>query len=770
MKKYHFLGLGGIGMSGLARILKKKGYRVSGTDKKTSPLLESLQKEGILVGKNHLYDEEDSVHVVYSTAIEQNHPDLIYAKKRSFPISHRSEVLAELTHDTNVIAVVGTHGKTTVSALLSWVLQKGSLDPSFVIGGMFHQDFTNAHAGIGKEFIIEADESDGSFLKYLVDDAIITNIDTDHLNYWNTKENLMNGFQKFIDKTLGEIFWCCDDPFLSEMHPTGISYGFSKKADIQIQNFRQEGCITYFDLSFQNKLYENFSISLLGEHNALNASVVIGYALSKQIDIEMIREALKTFPGLYRRMQRKNPEGHFYFFDDYAHHPTAVFKTLKSVKQAFEERRLISVFQPHRYSRTRDCFVDFCHSFSYADEVWITDIDSAGEDPIAGITAKSLYEKIRHDHVRYVSRDNLAKELGEYVRPHDVVIGLGAGDITHLYDEFIPNYELKKWKIALIYGGKSEEHEISCSSKNFVQDALDPSIYEVKEFYITKNGKWKGKDFSYETLSQLQECDIAFPVLHGPNGEDGMVQGFFDTIELPYVGCDYQSSGLVMHKAWTKAVAKIRKILTSKYKVYFRNEPEIDLSEFNLNFPCWVKPARLGSSLGIMRVETLQELPKALEYCFTFDETVLVEEEIWGRQIEIGVMGNDFLHFSTPGEIQNHHQFYDYEKKYQQDLVKIPAEISKKVHTQIKNLAKIMYRACGCTGFCRIDFFLDSANKLWFNEINPIPGMTPTSCFPKMFFYDGLSHKNLVDRLIYCALHRSRKKIGKQVLFPSYAT
>lgn len=771
---YHFIGLGGIGMSAIARILLQKGHSVKGSDLRSNFVLHELEKEGAKVHIGHhaaLIGDEETI--VYSSDIREDNVEWIEAKAKKLPMLHRSDLLHELMKGKKRLLVSGTHGKTTTTALLTSVLLEAGLDPSFVVGGLIRSLNTNGKAGSGEYFVAEADESDGSFLKSHSYGSILTNLENDHLEFWGSVEKLKMAFQQFIAQT-EHLFWCADNKPLQKLNTKGTSYGFSEKADLKIHRFRQTKKGIIFDLND----FENIELSLFGAHNALNAAAVFGLCLKLGVQEEAIRKAFKEFSGTSRRLECKGEKHKVTLFDDYGHHPNEIRATIKALRDHVRERRLIVVFQPHRYTRVRDLFEEFTNSFQDADLVFMTDIYSAGEAPIPGITSASLYAKMREKwgaKVHFFPRNHLESGVASQLKPLDVVLTIGAGDITHAGEPILNLFQARapKFNVAVICGGISAENPVSHMSAKNVVKGLDPSVYDVHLFCISKSGQWrKGNDPHPETgpkmppeiLAELMKCDLCIPVLHGPGGEDGMIAAFLDTLQIPYVGCEYGSGAICMHKGWTKEIVVHHNVPIVPFIEMKKNEFDLKKNlkqiEETFSYPVWVKPVHLGSSFGVSRAANREEAIRSLELAFSFDDTILVEKEIVGRQIEFSILGNDYLQIALPGEIINHGDFVSYDKKYGATAmeIKVPAEITETEKQLGYELAKKVYRACGCKGLSRIDFFLDQEGHYWFNEINPFPGMTDTSAFPKMWEITGLNIQEVVDEMVGLALHRSRKR------------
>jgi UDP-N-acetylmuramate--alanine ligase len=442
-KRYHFIGIGGIGMSALAQILLEKGVPVSGSDTALSPVTEKLQKQGAKIYVDHSEENVDvPMVIVYNSMIQEDNPEMRAGRRRGCPILHRSDLLHDLMHKNAALLVSGTHGKTTTSSLLAHLLMESRYNPSFAVGGIIKNCDTNGGYGIGPYFVAEADESDGSFLKYNPFGAIITNIDDDHYDYWRSKKALVEGFRQFSNQVSSpeHLLWCGDDELLRSLKLKGISYGFEEDNHIKVLSFRQEGWKNLFDLQFENKLYKNIEVPLIGAHNVLNAAAVFGMGLRIHIPESRIRNAFATFQGIGRRTDFKGECDSISAYDDYAHHPTEIFATLRAIKHAIDKRRLVVAFQPHRYTRTRDCFAEFGPAFSSADRVVLTDIYAAGEKPLEGINAPMLLKKIQESSsvdICYSNRKDLSNFICSILRKDDVLVTMGAGDITKIGPEIL---------------------------------------------------------------------------------------------------------------------------------------------------------------------------------------------------------------------------------------------------------------------------------------------------------------------------------------------
>jgi UDP-N-acetylmuramate--alanine ligase len=440
--QYHFIGIGGIGMSALANILLQRGAKVTGSEIAASYVTDQLQNKGAEIFIGHSPQNiNSSAVVVYSSDIKEENPEVKQAQLYGIPFLHRSELLFQLMHGYSPLLVTGTHGKTTTSSLLTHLLVDADLDPTYAVGGIMRNLNSNGGHGNGPYFVAEADESDGSFLNYAPFGAIITNIDNDHLAYWNTLENLVAGFKKFASlvQSPQHLIWCGDDEILRSLKLKGFSYGFEEDNDLQIENFRQVGWKNIFDIFFEGIEYSEIEIPLIGGHNVLNAAAVFGLGIKINIPEDRIRKAFACFKGVNRRAELKGEYQGITVFDDYAHHPTEIFATSRALKQAIGHKRLVIVFQPHRYSRTQDCLHEFGPAFECVDILILTDIHSAREAPIAGVTNEILLAKIQEKvfNARYVPRSQLASFLAHFLQRDDVLVTMGAGDVTKVGPEVL---------------------------------------------------------------------------------------------------------------------------------------------------------------------------------------------------------------------------------------------------------------------------------------------------------------------------------------------
>jgi UDP-N-acetylmuramate--alanine ligase len=450
--KIHFVGIGGTGMSGIAEVLSNLGYTVSGSDIKGSAVTDRLQAMGVKVYFGHHADNVADVDVVVtSTAVDRANPEITTAYENRIPVIPRAEMLAELMRFRFGIAVAGTHGKTTTTSLTTMMLAEGGLDPTFVIGGRLNSAGANAKLGLGKYLVAEADESDASFLYLQPMMAVVTNIDQDHMEtYGGSYSRLKDTFIKFLHQLpfYGLAVLCSDDPGVCDILPN-ISkplktYGVNEDADVRAIDIQQDGLRTHFTvLRWGGQPPLQVTLNLPGWHNMLNALAAITIASALGVDDDAIIKSLAEFKGVGRRFQINGDldfnDGKLTLVDDYGHHPRELAATLEALRQAWPARRKVVVFQPHRYTRTRDLFEDFVEVLSSVDVLILLDIYSAGEAPIAGADGKALSRSIRVrgqvDPVFVQNREDLPAILAGIVEKDDVILTMGAGNVGQIAAE-----------------------------------------------------------------------------------------------------------------------------------------------------------------------------------------------------------------------------------------------------------------------------------------------------------------------------------------------
>ncbi|MCP4117392.1 MAG: UDP-N-acetylmuramate--L-alanine ligase [Desulfobacteraceae bacterium] len=449
-KNYHiyFVGIGGIGMSGIAELLLSLGYRVSGSDLKLSSITSRLERLGAVIYQGHNGDQIKGADVlVTSTAISADNPEVAAARENSVSIIPRAEMLAELMRIKYSIAVSGAHGKTSTTSMVASILNTAGLDPTVVVGGLLKNLGTNALHGKGEYIVAEADESDGSFLKYSPAIAAVTNIDLEHLDFYKDIEDIKDNFVKFINSVpfYGLAVLSLDNehiqailPRISVRHTT---FGLTRQADLQARDIRFEGRKGIFTVVHMGETLGEISLNLAGKHNISNALAGIAVALELRIDFAVIKEALERIEGVKRRLEIKGKENGVTVMDDYGHHPTEVKTTLNAVRESWPNKRLVVVFQPHRYTRTEALFHEFTRAFYQSDVLYILPIYAASEDPIEGVDSRALCRGVRdhgHKSVCCVEDfDECLALLADTIEEGDMVLTLGAGDVYNLGEQLL---------------------------------------------------------------------------------------------------------------------------------------------------------------------------------------------------------------------------------------------------------------------------------------------------------------------------------------------
>jgi len=448
----HFVGIGGIGMSGIAEVLLNLGYRVSGSDLRRSPITNRLESLGAKIFEGHASDNVEGAHVlVTSAAVRADNVEILEAIRRQIPVIPRAEMLSELMRLKYGIAIAGSHGKTTTTSMVATVLDRAGFDPTIVVGGLINAMGTNARLGRGDFMVVEADESDKSFLKLSPTLAVVTNIDLEHLDHYADIEDIRSCFVEFVNKVpfYGVVVICLDDPNVQVIIPQItrriVTYGLSSQAEISAAdvNILRESFGSEFTVRRHQEDLGRIHLNVPGAHNVGNALAAVAIGLDLEIDFQLIAEGLESFRGTERRFEIKGEIGEgdesILVVDDYGHHPTEILATLAAAKAS--DRRLVVLFQPHRYTRTQKLLSDFARSFYDADVVLLCDIYPASEDPIEGVTSKSLAEEVErfgHRNVHYIGGiESGADALAQYAQPGDLILTLGAGNVGRAGESYL---------------------------------------------------------------------------------------------------------------------------------------------------------------------------------------------------------------------------------------------------------------------------------------------------------------------------------------------
>ncbi|MEW6989269.1 UDP-N-acetylmuramate--L-alanine ligase [Colwelliaceae bacterium 6441] len=451
----HFVGIGGAGMGGIAEVLLNEGYKITGSDIGENQVVKRLRDLGAKIAIGHHHENINGASViVVSTAINQDNPELVQAAKLRIPVVRRAEMLAELMRFRHGVAIAGTHGKTTTTSLIASIFAQGGLDPTFVIGGLLNSAGTNARLGTSRYLIAEADESDASFLHLQPMVAVVTNIDEDHMEtYQGDFEKLKDTYIEFLHNLpfYGLAVVCLDNPVVRELLPRigrqVITYGFSDDADVVATNYQQEGDVSFFTVEREGLPDLDLSVKLPGQHNVLNALASIAVATDEGVGDDAIVNALGDFAGIGRRFEQladlHTPAGDMVLVDDYGHHPREVAATIKAMRSGWPTKRLVMIFQPHRYSRTRDLYEDFVEVLSQVDCLLLLDVYSAGETAILSADSKSLSRSIRQrgqiEPIYVGDIAQLPELLNAQLQDGDMVITQGAGNIGAISRELAIN-------------------------------------------------------------------------------------------------------------------------------------------------------------------------------------------------------------------------------------------------------------------------------------------------------------------------------------------
>ncbi|NLE65089.1 MAG: UDP-N-acetylmuramate--L-alanine ligase, partial [Elusimicrobia bacterium] len=649
IRRYHFIGVGGMGMGHLALLMLAKGYEVSGSDVKESGLTRQLRERGarISIG-HHVRNLEGAQCVVYSSAISASNPEMFEAVRLHIPILRRAELLAELVNREVGITIAGAHGKTTTSSMASLLLIKAGLKPTTAIGGIVGKGY-NASLGIGRHFVAEVDESDGSFLYFKPHFSIITNIDMEHLDHYQTWDRIKEAYLKFAQCTVpdGVLLVCGDDETLRDIALRSgrrfVTYGFGEGNDWVARDIQCDAQGSSYVCFHKGQFVGRFVLSVPGKHNALNSLAVVALAHELKIGPEFARETLEEFQGVARRFQRKGEVDGVMVVDDYAHHPTEIMATLQTAK-TIDRTRLVVVFQPHRYTRTKALMDQFAESFVLADQMILTDIYPASEKPIEGITSEALLKKIKMQHAPqtiYLKKEEIVGHLLKTLRKGDLLLVLGAGDITRISDDVVASLKERQARqellalvkgagerskdrgvIGVLMGGCSSEREVSLRSGQAVVDALVSAGCQVRPIDLTSVDP---RDVKARLVGE--KIDMAFIALHGRFGEDGGIQTVLDDLGIPYNGCGPGASRAAFNKVLSQRIFEEAGVLVPRTVVVRSHSFDVGRTvELLGGYPLVVKPACEGSSIGVVLAGDEPALKEGVAQALTFGGDVLIQE------------------------------------------------------------------------------------------------------------------------------------------------
>jgi len=446
VKKIHFVGIGGAGMSGLAEVLLNLGYEISGSDIRCTDVTKRLEKLGARVYYTHRKSNVKNVDVVvYSSAVDKNNIELLASKEKRIPVIPRIDMLAELARMKYTIAVAGTHGKTTTTLMTGYILSEAGLDPTIIIGGKIKGLNTGAKLGKGELIVAEADESDGSFLRLTPLVGIITNIDNDHLDFYGNITNLKKSFIIYTHRVAfyGCVIACIESKNVRKILPhierKVLTYGLTKDADFYAKDIILDKIPVEYKCYFRKRFLGKIKLFIPGIHNIVNSLAAIACGVFLNIDFTSIKRGLEIFAAAERRLQIKGEKDGILVIDDYGHHPTEIKATIEAIRNLWPTRRLVIIFQPHRYTRTKYLYREFAKALSKSDVVKILDIYSAGEKPIPGVTSKLIYRELKKvkPATEYVGETNKMDRIEDGLKPGDILLTLGAGDVWKVGDEFL---------------------------------------------------------------------------------------------------------------------------------------------------------------------------------------------------------------------------------------------------------------------------------------------------------------------------------------------
>ncbi|MBR5914604.1 MAG: UDP-N-acetylmuramate--L-alanine ligase [Selenomonadaceae bacterium] len=774
-KNFHFVGIGGAGMSVLAKILIESGYTISGSDRADSSTLQMLKNLGakVFVGHSAENISSDIDAIVCSSAIPADNPEVVRAAELNIPKLHRSDINAMLLNVKNGIAVAGAHGKTTTTSMIGFILYNAGIDPTIIIGGESVDLDTGAILGKGDYLVSEADESDGSFVTLKPSIAVVTNIEDDHLDHYGTVEKIREAFKTFLSniKPNGTAVLCYDNEVVrgigAELDKEVISYAIDYPAEFSATNIRADVNGVNFDVirrinvggEIGKKFLGKVQLAIHGRHNVLNALATIAVAMKIGVTFEKIVDGLRKFHGAKRRFETKARIKDIWIVDDYGHHPTEIAATLKAAHEAKPDR-IICIFQPHRYTRTKLLLNEFGSAFVDADFLILTDIYSAGEKPIEGISGESIVNAViekTNQQVLYVpEREKISEYLIELVRPGDLIITMGAGDIYKTAEDMIVTLNRRfKSHIVVVMGGPSTEAEVSRRTGKAIADALKTKNYNVETMEL--NPKTFADDI------QKKNCSIVFNAVHGLCGEDGMIQGTLDMLNIPYTGSNVLAAALTMDKVATKRVLISEGVTTPKFEVYEKHTLHASIFKLqeisaqikkNFSLPVVIKAPSQGSSIGVYIVERAEDIPQAVENAFKFGNEILVEEFIDGRELTVSILQNGNEIQALPIiEITTVTGRYDYDTKYTKGASKhiCPAELSEELTKKIQAVAVKAFKVCKCAGVGRVDVILSKDNVPYVIEINSVPGMTETSLVPDAARAAGIEFPDLCEKILLAA-------------------
>lgn len=714
--RFFMVGIGGAGMSGLARLLKSEGRSVAGTDMADSDAVAMLRNLGIEVTVGHTGEPiREGDAVILSDAIDlETSPEVARARELGCPLLRRSQALAWVLRSKKLIAVTGTHGKTTTTGMVAAALVEAGLDPTIVVGAEVPQFGAAVVEGKGDWAVVEACEAYESYLDLHPEIAVVTNLELDHIDYHETWEKLLDSMRTFLGQA-GEQAIISDDPGAKQA-AEGLGIG------VAVQDSEDwPGDLRH----------------MAGDHFRVDAALALAAAKAAGADEPAAVRGIEGFSGAERRMQVIH-DGDVLVVDDYAHHPTEITATIDALRELHPGRRMVVAFQPHLYSRTAELIPEFAEALSAADFVFLTDIYPAREAPMPGISSLRIAEALTVPF-RYVpSRHLLPREVNSWAKEGDLVVGMGAGSIGEFARAFVAERTADRETVAVLCGGDNAEREVSRVSGHAIAAAVrelgrEPLLIDPHD--LLQSGK------ALEKLTGPQRPKCAVLALHGPNAEDGIGQAVCEVMHLPYCGSRVASSALAMDKEASKRVLAAEGIPVPRGV-----EVRAADAAVGVPLPVVVKPNRHGSTVGLTFVRQAEELEPAIRLALQYDESCLVEEMVEGVEISVPVMGDRAL---PAVEIVPASGSYDFASKYVPGATEeiCPARITDDQQEEAARLALASHQALGCEGITRADMIV-LPDRIVVLEINTIPGMTPTSLVPRSAEAAGMTFTDVVRYLI----------------------
>ncbi len=713
-RRFFLVGIGGAGLSGVARMLRHRGHAVAGTDSTASPITKLLEDLGIEVFIGHTGDPvRDGDALILSDAIDlEESPEVQRARELGVPLFRRSQALGWLLQDRRVIAVTGTHGKTTTTGMIAAGLRTAGMDPLIVVGAEVPEFGSAVVEGEGEWAVIEACEAYNSFSDLDPDVAVITNLELDHVDFHKNWENLSRAAVDFAARVP-------ENGLLIHFDQEGANE-IAERAHVAAKKIRGD--------EFGGDMAQP------GAHNRINASLALAACQAAGADPSRAIEGISRFGGAERRLQVLR-EGPITVVDDYAHHPTEIEASIEALRARYPERRMVVVYQPHLYSRTAAMLDGFADALSAADEVVLTDIYPAREAPMPGMSSLRIAEKMAKPP-RYVpSRHLLPRIVAQMAQPGDLIVGMGAGHISDFAPAFIQELDRSSEpKVVVFYGGDSAEREVSLLSGREVYGAVKRLGYRAELRDATEALLAKG-DLSW--LTGAQRPDIALLAVHGTSAEDGAIQGLLNLAHIPFSGSSIQASALAMDKNLTKQILAQDGIDTPKGQLVSSADEEVALP-----LPLVVKPNAQGSTVGLSFVTEPDRLRPAIKLALLYGREALVEEMVKGTEISVPVMGDRAL---PAVEIVPASGRYDFESKYTPGATDeiCPARLSAEITERVKALALQAHRAMRCSGITRTDMII-TGDRIVVLEVNTVPGMTRTSLVPRSAEAAGINFDDLV--------------------------